>query len=315
LLQSYSYCELAKLQMKQLTILFFTLTLFSCSDRNPDNQSLLQPAVLPDATIKYIGPEKGYLVIGGGDFDKPILENFSLLLKDKEAKIVIITTALPDEALNEIFLDTLKKYFIYATGTKNIKILNTRDTAVANSDKFLNPIKEAKGVWFLGGRQWRLADAYLGTKVLDELNNLLKRGGVIGGSSAGGAIMGSFLARGDTRANLIIDGDHKVGFNFLRKSAIDVHLLERNRLFDMLEIRKKYPDLLGIGIDQATAIVVHKNEFEVIGNSCVAIYDGTFWLPDNDSIINLAKDSERFYFLSKGDKYDLEKRKPIREDK
>ena len=299
--------------MKQLTILLFALLLFSCSDRQSENESLNKSTALPDTTAKYIGPEKGYLVIAGGDHAKPLLQKFFSLVGDDSAKIVIIPTALPDEALNENYYHAVDSFFRDA-GAKSTEFLHTRDTGIANSDKFLKSIREAKGVWFLGGRQWRLADAYLKTKVLEELNNLLNRGGVIGGCSAGSAIMGSFMARGDTKTNLIIDGDHKVGFGFLKKTAIDIHLLERNRLFDMLEVRKKYPDLLGIGIDQETAIVVHKNEFEVIGNSCVAIYDGTFWMPDNDSITKLPAGSERFYFLSKGDKYDLKVRKPIRED-
>jgi cyanophycinase len=257
-------------------------------------------------TEQFIGPEKGYLVIAGGGIDKPLLEKFISLLGDKQAKIVIITTADEDEMQNKNFYNNVKRRFTDA-GAKNIEVLHTRDTAVANSDKFLEPIKEAKGVWFTGGRQWRLVDAYFNTKVLKELNSLLDRGGVIGGNSAGATVQGSFLARGDSKSNLIIDGDHKEGFGFLKNSAIDQHLLIRNRQFDMFELRKKYPDLLGIGIDEKTAIIVHQNELEVIGEKYVAIYDGKFLL-DNGSTINLPSNSERFYFLSAGNKYDLMKR-------
>ena len=111
-------------------------------------------------------------------------------------------------------------------------------------------------VWFTGGRQWRLADSYLGTKVEEELWALLGRGGVIGGSSAGATIQGSYLARGDTKTNTIMMGDHDEGFGFLKNTAIDQHLLRRNRQFDLIEIIEAWPELLGIGIDENTAIVV-----------------------------------------------------------
>ncbi len=258
--------------------------------------------------FKYIGPEKGYLVIAGAQSDKPLLEKFMQLVGDTGASIVIITTAGEEERQNEKTYTILKKQFADA-GIKHTVILHTRDTAAANSEKFLQPIREAKGVWFTGGRQWRLADAYLGTKVVSELNKLLDRGGVIGGNSAGATIQGSFLVRGDTKTPAIMDGDHKKGFGFLKNSAIDQHLLVRNRQFDLLEVRKKYPELLGIGIDEETAIVVHRNEFEVIGNKYVAVYDGT--MIQNGSIIKLSASDNRFYFLKAGDKYDLNKRQPL----
>jgi cyanophycinase len=128
-------------------------------------------------------------------------------------------------------------------------------------------------VWFPGGRQWRLADAYLGTRVHEELRALLARGGVIGGTSAGATIQGSYLARGDTRSNTIMMGDHVEGMAFLRNVAIDQHLLRRNRQFDLIEIVQAHPELLGIGIDENTAIVVRGDRFEVMGAGCVAIYD------------------------------------------
>jgi cyanophycinase len=157
-------------------------------------------------------------------------------------------------------------------------------------------------VWFSGGRQWRLADAYLNTKVHEELRALLSRGGVIGGSSAGATIQGSYLARGDTRTNTIMMGDHEVGMAFLENVAIDQHLLMRNRHFDLIEIIEAHPDVLGIGLDENTAIVVQGDEFEVIGQSYVVIYDHERQLDTGG----------RFYFLAPGDRYDLRTRQAAR---
>lgn len=89
-------------------------------------------------------------------------------------------------------------------------------------------------------------------------------------------------------------GDHEEGFGFLKNSAIDQHLLRRNRQFDLLEIIAAKPELLGIGLDESTAIVVRGDEFEVIGESYVAIYDH-----------KVLGENGRFYFLSPGDRFDL----------
>lgn len=168
-------------------------------------------------------------------------------------------------------------------------------------------------MWFSWGRQWRLADSYLNTVTHKELNELLKRGGVIGGSSAGATIQGSFLARGDTRANTIMVGDHIEGLSFVKNVAIDQHLMARNRQFDMFEILEVYPNLLGIRLDENTAIHVHGNEFEVIGASYVAIFDGTRWSAERDTVYQLAPDSQQFYLLHKGQKYNMKERKVIRD--
>ncbi|MCH8875045.1 cyanophycinase, partial [candidate division KSB1 bacterium] len=166
----------------------------------------------------------------------------------------------------------------------------------------VQPISEARGVWFSGGRQWRLVDSYFNTKVHAALQALLDRGGVIGGSSAGATIQGSYLARGDTETNTIMMGDHEEGLSFLKNVAIDQHLLKRNRQFDLIEIIEAKPELLGIGLDENTAIVVRGDEFEVIGQSYVAIYDHNRMLDSGG----------KFYFLSPGDWFNLKTREASR---
>ena len=82
-------------------------------------------------------------------------------------------------------------------------MLHTYDKNIADSDSFIKPLLRATGVWFSGGRQWRLVDAYADTKTEAALSEVLKNGGVIGGTSAGATIQGSYLARGDTKTNQI----------------------------------------------------------------------------------------------------------------
>lgn len=255
------------------------------------------------------GPEKGSLVVvGGGQMDESIVKRFIELAGGAEAPIVVIPTASGSDsfAQNSGGARALREH-----GAKNVTVIHTRDRTEADSDAFIEPLKKAKGVFFGGGRQWRLVDAYAGTKTEAAFWEVLERGGVIGGSSAGATIQGSYLARGDTRTNQTMMGDHEEGFGFIKNIAIDQHSIARNRHFDMFDILKNRPELLGISIDESTAIVVQGNEFEVIGSSYVIIYDGTFWSREGSDLKNLPSSENLFYFLRSGDKYSLIDREVI----
>ena len=247
-----------------------------------------------------IGPENGSLVIVGGALrDQAIIERFLDLAGGPDVPIVVIPTAAGGDEYDQYWRG-LRQF--KAAGAVNLTVLHTNDRDEADMEEFVAPIKEARGVWFGGGRQWRLADSYLNTKVHEELWALLDRGGVIGGSSAGATIQGSYLARGDTETNTIMMGDHQEGLAFVKDVAIDQHLLMRNRQFDLIEIIEAHPNLLGIGIDENTAIVVQGDRFQVMGQGYVAIYDHNARL-DSGGL---------FYFLAPGDRFDLATREAFR---
>jgi cyanophycinase len=283
--------------MKKIINLF--VVLFVLSSVNVFAQKAVNP----------VGPEKGSLVIvGGGDVGPEIWARFIELAGGANANIIYVPTAGEDSTIvkND---KTVKK--LQELGVKNVTTLHTRDPKVANTEKFVEPIRKATGIWFEGGRQWKIADAYLGTLTQKEFNALLDRGGVIGGTSAGATIQGSYLFRGDTKGNTVLVGDHTQGLDFIHNVAIDQHVLKRNRQFDLLSFIKTRPDLLGIGIDESTAIVVHQNTFEVIGVSYVAIYNATNFA---GTVKNPAGDSGNngpFYYLKKGEKFDLLNRKAL----
>ena len=248
-----------------------------------------------------IGPSNGSLLVaGGGVKDPTIYKRFIELAGGPEAPIVVIPTAGSGETFGDFWpgLQRLRN-----AGAVHITVLHTRNPEEANHEDFIAPLLQARGVWFSGGRQWRLVDAYLGTRTLEELRAVLERGGVIGGSSAGATIQGSYLVRGDSSTNTIMMGDHTEGFGFLANVGIDQHLLRRNRHFDLVEVIEAHPELLGIGLDEDTAIVVRGDTFEVIGSGYVAIYDST----------NVLGDGWRFFFLAPGDRYNLSSRQPTRQ--
>ena len=81
--------------------------------------------------------------------------------------------------------------------------------------------------------------------------------------------------------------DHEEGFGFIKNIAIDQHVIARNRHFDMFDILKNRPELLGISIDEGTAMIVQGNEFEVMGRGYVIIFDGTFWSREGSDLKTL----------------------------
>ena len=275
----------------------------------------------------YVGPENGHLVIVGGNLQsESIYQRIISLAGGPDASIVVVPTAGGEDTYDQNFT-TAVAFRNY--GVNNVTVLHTYDPAVADTDEFIAPLLGADGIFFGGGRQWRLVDAYAGTKTEVAFQAVLDAGGVIAGSSAGASIMGSFLARGDTANNTIVigklstmlvpykqllvldqsdessPGDHTVGFGYLKNSAIDQHVLVRNRHFDMFEILNAYPKLLGLAIDEDTALVVNKNELEVIGSTYALIYDGGFWTREGSWETPLPPPNARFYFLREGDRYDL----------
>jgi len=247
-----------------------------------------------------VGPENGSLVVVGGAMRSPeIFERFIELAGGPDAHLVMIPTAGGGDDYDEYYqgLNAWRE-----AGARNLTVLHTNDPAEADTEAFVEPLKTADGVFFFGGRQWRLVDSYGDTRTEEEIRKVLDRGGVIGGSSAGASIQGSLLVRGDTRTNTVMLGDHLRGFGYLRNVGIDQHVLRRNRQFDMLEVMDAHPDLLGIGIDENTALVVQGDQGVVIGASNVLIYDNT----------KVTGRDGRFYFMSPGDRINLATREHSR---
>lgn len=257
------------------------------------------------------GPKNGHLIIAGGALKDPSVYAKIIELAGGEGKahMVVIPTAGGNEITPEIIQNLEKQWKGF--GAAKVSVLHTTDPKEADTEAFSKVIDQAGGVYFLGGRQWRLADSYLNTKVHEKLFNLLKRDGVIAGSSAGATIQGSYLARGDTKGSNIMIGDHEVGLGFISNIAIDQHTLARNRQFDMFEILAKYPKLLGVALDEDTAMLVSGNEFEVIGQSYIMIYDGTHWNQTTGKFEANAEGEQKFHVLRAGRKYDMAERKVV----
>ena len=190
--------------------------------------------------------------------------------------------------------------FLKRAGVTNIHVLPGRTKEEVTKPEVLALLDKADAVWFDGGRQWRFVDAYEGTPFVEKLHGVLKRGGVIGGSSAGATIQGEYLCRGNPLGpNDIICEGYEKGFAFLHGVGIDQHFTQRNRFADMVQFKKTYPQYLGIGIDEATALVVQGKTAEIIGRTRACFYTGT------------PKDEMDFISVNAGEKFDLQSLKKV----
>ncbi len=240
--------------------------------------------------------------------NQPAVKEFVKYAGGLDQPVVVSTTASQEvtEADWKEYSDSWKEVI----GFKHVSFMHSvsRDPAEANTDAFVEDLKKARGLFMRGGRQWRLVDAYGNadqqTKTLKEMWKLLERDGVIAGTSAGATIQGDFMPRGFTGGSgrmISRESKHRQGFAFLPNVAFDVHVSARSRTTDLHEVlayaNKRGEDLIGIGIDEDTAIVVRGKVFRVIGSGRVFVH--TFMNTDKGN---------RILILKAGDQYNLSTR-------
>lgn len=195
------------------------------------------------------------VIVGGGKMPETIRDRFLELAGGTKARLVIIPTASGKAHANQ--LETLRSYAYWAplqqTGkVASVVFFHTRKVEQANDTAFVKPLTDATGVWFGGGDQSLLMAAYKGTAVERELQQVLARGGVIGGTSAGAAVMSSLMiVRGNPVAEV------GTGFGFLPDIVVDQHFEQRKRRDRLLGVLTRFPQYLGVGIDERTGIVVN----------------------------------------------------------
>lgn len=240
-------------------------------------------------------PGGALIICGGGEVPDEIERRFVRLAGGPSARLVIIPTAHYEadeiDPLDTHIVEVLRDW--RARGVASVEFLHTRDRAVADSEEFVEPLLNASGIWIEGGDQEWLTAPYVNTLFEDELHRLLERGGVIGGNSAGAACMTRvMIAAGHVHPR---DGE---GFDLFPGAVIDQHFLKRNRLNRLRGFLGRHPGLVGIGIDERTALEVRIRDMQltVIGDSYVVAY-----IPESP------EQPARFEVLQSGDVTDLAK--------
>ncbi len=239
------------------------------------------------------------MIVGGGGTPDGLIDRFVELAGGAEASIVVLPISMPDPLPPQDRMElALKK-----AGAGEVTVIRHRTPADVDTKEILEVFRRATGVWFGGGRQWRFIDAYEGTQAARLMHEVLQRDGVIGGSSAGASIQGEYMARGNPLGSTDIMADgYERGLGFLSGVAIDQHFSQRRRFNDLQSLVHTYPKLLGIGIDEATAIVVNQGSAKVVGRNRVCFYDA-------DKVAE--SELPTFESVANGGEYDLVSRKVV----
>lgn len=259
---------------------------------------------------------KGHLVIiGGGERGDVLMKTIVQLAGGERAKMIVFTmaTSYPQEVGPELVAE------IKQLGVPDVRALHlTREQA--NSDSILQLLLGVTGVYFSGGDQSRVTAALKGSKVEARLHELYQNGAVMGGTSAGAAIMSEVMITGDQRRPVGDSSFNKIeadkvittpGLGFMKNAIIDQHFVRRRRMNRLLSVVFEHPQLLGIGIDEGTAIWVKPNAtFEVMGESTVLVFDATRAQVQHESAHHTLRASDvRTHVLRAGAIYDLRARK------
>lgn len=237
-------------------------------------------------------------IAGGGDIPEKAAERFVEAAGGPEATIVVVTTANGER----LAADSKAVSWIAEAGAKDVHVVHPRTRAEAEAPALLALLKKAGGVWFTGGRQWRLVDTFEDTPAENEFHAVLARGGVVGGTGGGASMLADCLVRGNPLSNKpIIAAGYEEGFGFLKGVAIDPFFTQRNRFNDMAGLKRTHPHLIGLGVDEQTALVVKGRTVEIVGQHQVVVYDNR----------EIAEPGKGMKFLYDGDKYDLTSRERL----
>ncbi|WP_137787816.1 cyanophycinase [Sphingomonas sp. 3P27F8] len=253
------------------------------------------------------------IVIGGHedkDGDKIILSEVAGRLGD--GKLVLATVASHEP---EGYFDAYQKAFA-PLGVTNLVELYVNEREETRSCENLDLLSDAAGIFFTGGDQLRISSQIGDTPIEDMVRTIHRRGGVVAGTSAGASVMSeTMLVRGPSAESHRIGDLHMApGLGLIRDVIIDQHFAERGRIGRLLGAVAQNPRVLGIGIDEDTAIVIEDGTFGVIGAGAVYVVDGSTVSHSNiaeaDRQEALSMFGVSLNVLSSGDRFDLETRKP-----
>ena len=262
----------------------------------------------------------GQLVIIGGAEDKEgdckILREFVRCAGGTKARIVVMTAAteLPRE-VGENYIRVFERL-----GAEDVRIIDTVTREDASSSTGIEAIQKSTGVFFTGGDQARITSILKDTEIDALLHKRYAEGIVIGGTSAGAAVMPEMMiVEGDSETHPRVEvAEMGPGMAFLPGVAIDQHFAQRGRLGRLLSALAQEPVVLGFGIDENTAMVVNGNEFEVIGEGAITVIDVADITHSNlDDLLKdeaLAICGAKLHILPQGYRFNLKTRKPILND-
>lgn len=259
-------------------------------------------------------PERGVLIAIGGHEDK---EGERRILKEVARRldggVLVLATIASHEP--EGYLEAYEKAFS-DLGVETLRELYVNDRAEASDAEKLALFDDAAGVFFTGGDQLRISSQIGDTAIENRVRGILDRGGVVAGTSAGASMMSeTMLVRGANQESYRIGDLHMApGLGLVRDMIIDQHFAERGRIGRLLGAVAHNPRVLGVGIDEDTAVIMEKGRLQVIGAGAVYVVDGASITHSNIAEAKAAKSLSlhdvTLHVLSAGDGLDLRSRRP-----
>ena len=260
---------------------------------------------------------RGQLVIIGGAEEKEgeckILREFVRRAGGIKARIAIMTaaTSLPRE-VGDNYVRVFERL-----GAEDVRVVDTERREDASDSRNLEIIENCTGVFFTGGDQARITDLLKDTEIDATIHRRYAEGIVVGGTSAGAAMMpDEMIIEGDSETNPRVDVVAMgPGMGFLPGIVVDQHFAQRGRLGRLISALAQQPAVLGLGIDENTAVIVNGDEFEVVGEGAVTVIDETEKTHDNiDGLLKdeaLAVCGAKLHILPHGYRFNLKTRKPV----
>ncbi len=231
-------------------------------------------------------PSGTLILCGGGSIPDEVFNRFVSCAGGRTARIVIIPAYHPTAKEKRELVAEWR-----AHGVASAVVVSATSRGDAQADAIATPFADATGVWISGGNQGYLADIYVDTEVEHQLQALLDRGGVVGGVSAGAAVMTQTMIVGGSDPQF-----EQRGFDLLPGIVVDQHFLKRNRTQRLLNVLARHRELTGLGIDEHTAVVIERQrgQWSVIGKSYAMV------------CLPAAEGFPRLEILKAGDSADIE---------
>jgi cyanophycinase len=258
------------------------ITFSSAGERTAKPPSEQNVFGLPEEAIE----QSGALVIaGGGKLSDEIYDEFWRLAGREDARIVLIPSAYDYGSLSRIRA-RFSGWLEY--DLESFDILHTDRPSDSDRASFCEVLEEATGVWIAGGGQQRLIHRYGETRVEKLLRNVLERGGVVGGTSAGAAVMSGLMILEGSQTQAIVDR----GFGLTSRLVIDQHFSERGRFPRLLGVLEGHLGHIGLGIDESTAVVLQGNRIRVLGDGKATVCFGPIRKGEGTVVHRLDADEE-----------------------
>ncbi|ADV68763.1 cyanophycinase [Deinococcus maricopensis] len=266
-------------------------------------------------TRKSGGPRGGTLIIIGGHEDK---EGEKVILQEVAQRVgqgaLVVATVASHEP--EGYFEAYQKAFA-DLGVTRTSELYVNDRAETLDEQKLQQLADASGVFFSGGDQLRITSQIGDTPMERRIREIYAAGGVVCGTSAGASVMcETMLVQGRGGESHRVGGLRMApGLGLIRNVIIDQHFAERGRMGRLLGAVAQNPRVLGIGIDEDTAIVVEGEQFKVVGSGAVYVVDGAGVTRSNvaeasqDDVLSIF--DARLHVLNSGERFDLTERRPL----